>query len=114
MKIAGYRDLNTAETDLVAKIQAMGQEIDALIAQMRGVPAPAQINPADGQPLPAKELAIAAPDATVKVDMAVSLDSMALQDQPPVIDQRWLSLAQKQLADGILSLTRAVTQPTSF
>lgn len=112
MKIAGYRDLNTAETELVARIQTLGKEIDTLIAEMRGGPAPVQINPADGMPLPAKEMVVT--DAPAKLEMAVSLDSMVLQDQPAQIDVRWLGTAQKQLADGILSLTRAVTQPTTF
>jgi len=34
--------------------------------------------------------------------------------QEPCLDQRWVSIAQTQLQQGLMALTRAIAQPTTF
>ena len=68
--VTGYRTLTQAEVDLMNRIKAKGDEIGALITELRGL----------GSSL----------------------------------DQRWVSEGATDLQKGVMSLVRAVAQPTNF
>ena len=41
-------------------------------------------------------------------------DLIATLKQMPELDQRWVSIARTDLQTGLMALTRAVAQPTTF
>lgn len=83
-EIKGYRELTPAEIALMNSIKAKGEELGALIAMLRSFPA----TPASGVP--------------------------GLADGSPTIDQRWVSIGATHLQEGLMALTRAVAQPSTF
>lgn len=89
-KITGYRQLSEAEANLMNRIKADGEivehTIDAVI------------------------LHIADQRYTAKAD-AASDESTRLDHAQP---ERWVSIARTHLQQGLMALTRAVAQPSSF
>ena len=87
-KIKGYRDLSQHEIDLMNEIKAKGAEIEALCNRVE--------THLDFQ------RSAALNDQTEKERIAYA--------QPP----RWLAIARTELQTGVMALTRAVAQPTTF
>lgn len=93
-KINGYRDLSQAEIDLMNKIKDKGKELEALVEEVR--------QHANSQYEAAKRIAATSSNVS-------ELDRLA-DAQPP----RWASIAETNLQQGLMALTRAVAQPTTF
>lgn len=89
-KIQGYRELTQAEIDLTNKIKAAGETLQALVAEVG--------DRIDGQ----YATAVYKGDLTV----AKRIESAAAH--------RWKALAKDHLQQGLMCLTRAVAQPTTF
>lgn len=98
-KISGYRELSQTEIDLMNKIKAKGvdledllQEIKMHVAEQTG-DARAESKNHPGYPY------------------GSSGEEERLQNADP---NRWLSIARTDLQTGLMALTRAVAQPTTF
>lgn len=89
-KIKGYRDLTKAEIDLMNQIKVKGLELQALIRSVDG------------------HLATQS-GAAAQVGDADELDRIE-SAQP----RRWVAIATTDLQTGLMALTRAVAQPTTF
>lgn len=85
-KITGYRQLNEAEAALMNDIKALGQKIEGHIAMV-------------GSHL-RSQLTDAGPVEATRIDEA----------QP----SRWIAIARTDFQTGLMALTRAVAQPTTF
>jgi len=85
-RITGYRQLSEAEAAMMNKIKALGEQLGSLVAELRSIPA----TPATGGPVPAEGW------------------------YGSTVDQRWVSLGTTDLQTGLMALTRAVAQPTTF
>jgi hypothetical protein len=85
-KISGYRELTQAEIDLMNEIKAKGVELEQLIGKLYGHVSD-QWEAADSDE--ASRLAAADPD-------------------------QWLMEGKRQLQTGLMALTRAIAQPTTF
>lgn len=89
-KITGYRQLGPAETALMNKIKALGVELGSLVAELRSIPQ--------------------TPPPTVERSGPVPAEGW----YGSTIDQRWVSIGATHLQTGLMALTRAVAQPTTF
>lgn len=83
-KITGYRQLSKVEADLMNEIKAKGVELGELVFRLRTY---------IGKPY--------------KDESGAMVDQIAL-------DQRWVSIGATDLQTGLMALTRAVAQPTTF
>lgn len=83
-KITGYRQLSTQEADLMNRIKALGIEAGKLVAELRAHPCTA-----------------------IGEAPFVNVNGASL-------DQRWVSIGATDLQTGLMALTRAVAQPTTF
>lgn len=83
-KITGYRQLSPAEASLMNEVKALGIAAGELVAKLRGMNLASAVFGDDGEPL------------------------------TPVVDQRWVSIGATDLQTGLMALTRAVAQPTTF
>lgn len=101
-KITGYRDLTLHEIDLMNRIKAKGAELDDLVAQVRG-------HVADQKEI-ATDLRAAATEPSATQD-AAELELLRLKAAEP---ERWASIGRTHFQEGLMALTRAVAQPTSF
>ena len=90
-KIDGYRELSQAEIDMMNTIKAMGPQMEELLAK---VSAHVQEQ---------RQVAHAAGDQGVE-------NSRMDRAQP----ERWAAIARTHFQEGLMALTRAVTQPTFF
>ena len=89
-KITGYRQLNETEAALMNEIKAQGITLDGL-ARKVSAHVSAQV--------------VAAMNDPSKVEM------QRIDDAGP---QRWIAMARTDLQTGLMALTRAVAQPTTF
>lgn len=89
-KIKGYRELSQAEIDLMNTIKAKGQELQGLIA--------------------VTQAHLAQQNATA----AQAGDGDELDRIEGAQPKRWLAIATTDLQTGLMALTRAVAQPTTF
>jgi len=89
-KIKGYRDLTQGEIDLMNQIKAKGVELQALIAQVNGH--------------------LAQQNATA----AQAGDGDELDRIEAAQPKRWLAIGTTDLQTGLMAITRAVAQPTTF
>ncbi len=87
-KIAGYRELSQAEIDLMNDIKAMGPQLQALCVKVEAHVA-AQRDLARGNPAEQARLNVANPEL-------------------------WFAWARDGFRGNLMSLTRAVAQPTTF
>lgn len=92
-KITGYRDLTQDEIDLMNRIKALGAEFEAVYRQVH--------EHIDQQHIAMHEAPKEAGD-----DEAARLSSA----EP----KRWAAIAKTDIQTGLMALTRAVAQPTSF
>lgn len=91
--ITGYRVLSQIEVDLMNKIKAHGETTKDLILVVQGH---LHMQRRDAAQLPTKEL-----DAELKrIDSAEGA--------------RWAAIARTHFQEGLMALTRAVAQPSSF
>lgn len=97
-KITGYRELTTEEIELMNRIKAIGEEFKTLIDSVE--------DHLDDQ-----------------LDIAITLQSNRNDETEGTteikrIDQaepnRWKAKAKASIQDGLMFLTRAVAQPTTF
>lgn len=84
--VTGYRQLTPEQVALMNRIKALGNEVGALVAELRAMPA----TPAHGVPYPAQHGLLAS------------------------LDQRWVSIGATHLQEGFMALNRAVAQPSTF
>lgn len=94
-KIIGYRDLSQEEIDLMNRIKAKGEQVRALVDELRAVQSSEETRLANNEMHMTKEGVVAA-DAD-------------LSDA-----RRWTSIAQTHLQQGFMALVRAVARPGSF
>lgn len=91
--ITGYRDLKPADIELMNKIKAKGVELQALLVLVNTHISVQQ-------------------SATGELEgEAQSAERARLNDATPA---RWAALGRTHLQEGLMALTRAVAQPTSF
>lgn len=83
-KITGYRELSQVEIDLMNEVKAQGVALGDLVFRLRTY---------TGQPF--------------------QIDGVD-QAPGPLVDQRWVAIAQTDLQRGLMALTRAIAQPTTF
>jgi hypothetical protein len=83
-KIAGYRELNQAEIDLMNKIKAKGRELQELLDECRGV------------------------------DVEVGKTGDREHDERLDEASRWRAVAKTHLQQGLMALTRSVAKPNFF
>ena len=93
-KIKGYRDLSKEEIDLMNEIKAKGLELARLVDFLRAN---------------ASKQLIKANDHGSKTEDWAEHDRL-IAAQP----DRWIDIAEDHLQQGLMALTRAVAQPTSF
>ena len=86
-KIIGYRELGEQEIALMNEVKEYGRQISGLMAKLR------------------KHGDIAHPGALK--------DSEDVQS-PLYLDQRWVSIGETHLQQGLMALTRAVARPDFF
>ena len=86
--IKGFRDLTSAEIDLMNRIKHFGPELQGLIVDLNA------------------HLVMQRTEA--KVDFA---ELTRLDEADPT---RWLDIGRENLQQGLMALTRAVAQPTFF
>jgi hypothetical protein len=89
-KIHGYRELNQAEIDLMNEIKSFGPQLQALVSKVS--------DSIDSQFITA--LNDGDDDEVERLDTADA--------------ERWRDLAMDHLQQGLMCLTRAVAQPTTF
>lgn len=100
--ITGYRELTQSEIDLMNKIKAKGAEIDTLVAEVR--------SHVGGQRCIAQDLLAAATEPGSIRD-AADMEVARLDVAEPA---RWAAIGRTHFQEGLMALTRAVAQPTSF
>lgn len=84
-KITGYRELDQRDIDLMNEIKARGEELEVLIAKLRG-----------------DQIGIASGNCSGEVMAACGAA------------HRWISIGETHLQQGLMALTRAVAKPSSF
>lgn len=85
-RIIGYRDLSDSDIDMVNIIKMHGERLDGLIKSLEK-------------------------DLMAQYGEADATESMRMECAQPA---RWLSIGRTHLQEGLMALTRAVTQPTTF
>lgn len=93
-KLTGYRNLSQAETDLINEIKAKGVELGALVEKL--------FDHARQQLEQANAHGAATGDFT---------EFQRLTDAGP---HHWVATGATNLQQGLMALTRAVAQPTTF
>lgn len=91
-KITGYRELTQTEIDLMNRIKALGLEFEAVYRDVR---------------YHVDEQHAAMNEPTAIADAVADRLSTA---EP----KRWASIAKTDIQTGLMALTRAVAQPTTF
>lgn len=86
-KINGYRELSQTDIDLMNRIKSFGPQLEALIQDVR---------------------------THIAKQREASEDGTDLDRQLEAEPQRWCSIAKTDLQTGLMALTRAVAQPTTF
>lgn len=89
-KVTGYRQLNETEAKLMNEIKAKGVELQSLIAQVNGH-------------------LLRQSAAAAQAGDGAELDR--IEGAQP---KRWVAIATTDLQTGLMALTRAVAQPTTF
>lgn len=87
-KITGYRQLNETEAALMNRVKSIGLQLGELVTELHKMPA-------------------SVPDAGYTA-------APRLVDGVPSIDQRWVDIGATDLQTGLMALTRAISQPTTF
>lgn len=89
-QIQGYRELTQAEIDLMNEIKAAGPQLETLVAKVS--------HNANAQYVAA-------------LNQADEAECERLSAADP---ERWANMAMDHLQQGLMCLTRAVAQPTTF
>lgn len=92
-KITGYRDLTKEEIDLMNKVKEKAIEIDALVLRV--------------QEHLVRQNLLAANSALVDG----GVEQARIRRAEP---GRWVSISRTHMQEGLMALTRAVAQPTTF
>jgi hypothetical protein len=95
-KISGYRDLTQADIDLMNEIKALGPQIEAVLSKVQAH-LDRQVHAAEG---------LASSDNQARISELARFAAT----QP----QRWTSIARTDFQTGLMALTRAVAQPSTF
>lgn len=93
-KIKGYRELSQGEIDLMNKIKVKGQELAMLCAEIRSRVSDQTLAAMNDKDPNSQDT------ETARLDYA----------EP----NRWISVARTDFQTGLMALTRAVAQPTTF
>jgi hypothetical protein len=102
-KITGYRKLNEAEVELMNEIKAEGARLDALHLRIAGyLSTEREIKQA------------AAQAAKLAPEDEASPECVELRRFSDAQPERWAALGKTHLQEGLMALTRAVAQPTTF
>lgn len=109
-KITGYRDLSEQEIDLMNVIKAFGKAANeaTLNASMH-----VRNQRARAQRMKDKDANrhdITADEAAIIVNEA-NIEHSRLEEAQP---ERWIAIARTHFQEGLMALTRAVAQPSSF
>lgn len=86
-KIKGYRDLSQKEIDLMNKIKSLGQELENIIGEVH-----------DHLDIQKKNI-----EDNNERNRIIAADPA-----------RWVAIAKTDFQTGLMALTRAVAQPSSF
>ena len=84
-KVTGYRQLSESEVALMNEGKALAEQCGAYIAKLRG-----------------------------HYDTKGTPAQFDVKREEPPLDQRWISIGATDLQTGLMALTRAVAQPTTF
>lgn len=98
-KISGYRELTQLEIDLMNEVKLKGEELKILI------------NKIDSHLELQKSTAIKMLESNRALGVTEDEDLTRINDTQPT---RWLALARSDLQTGLMKLTRAIAQPTTF
>jgi hypothetical protein len=102
-KITGYRQLNETEAALMNEIKAEGERLHALYLRVSGYLSTER---------ELKQAAAAASKLAPNDEGSVA--SQELRRFNSAHPGRWASIGLTHLQEGLMALTRAVTQPSSF
>ncbi|NCC29378.1 MAG: hypothetical protein EOM22_14890 [Gammaproteobacteria bacterium] len=102
-KITGYRQLNETEAALMNEIKAHGEALDALCLRVSGY--------LDTEHEIKRASADASKLAPEDHGSAECVELRRFMDAQP---QRWAAIGRTHLQEGLMALTRAVAQPTTF
>ncbi len=92
--VKGYRALSQVEVDLMNVIKAEGETLDTMVKQVQGHLLLQRRDAARLSPITASDAEL------TRLSKAES--------------ERWTALARTHLQEGLMALTRAVAQPSSF
>ena len=98
-KITGYRELSQEEIDLMNEIKATGEQLEKLIEKVSGH--------IENQVMQAFVI-----DADSS--MTIDCDNAEVVRITKADPRKWVRIAEDHLQQGLMALTRAVEQPTSF
>lgn len=92
-KVTGYRQLSAEEAQLMNEVKALGLKIEGHLSMVQSHLRTQAVNAASNT----------ATDGGAEVDR--------IQKTQP---ERWVSIARTDFQTGLMALTRAIAQPTSF
>ena len=92
-KVTGYRQLNETEAQLMNEIKALGQKIEGHLAMVDS------------------HLRTQSANANAAIATDGGAENARIQAAGP---GRWVSIARTDFQTGLMALTRAVAQPTTF
>lgn len=113
-KITGYRDLTQAEIDMMNRIKAHAAAIESLLADVQAH---------CGAQYHATEASYATPKDEAEEVIGTECVDTPEQTEAKRIERerinkaqpfRWHAIATTHLQEGLMALTRAVAQPTTF
>ncbi len=103
-KITGYRELSQTEIDLMNEIKALGSQIEAIV-----IKAQQHVHRQRMKALYGQEDFNAPPNSAV-----APLDPDTLKRLDDATPERFAAMAKTEFQTGLMYLTRAVAQPTTF
>ena len=102
-KITGYRQLTETEAALINEIKAEGERLHAIYLRVSGyLSTEAEV-----------KLASATASKSAPEDEA-SQESQELRRFNSAQPSRWAAIGRTHLQEGLMALTRAIAQPTTF
>ena len=111
-KISGYRDLSKEEIDLMNRIKAKGAELLSLQEELANcLSTDAQVKRADARRSVEGQEFNGRPYNENTGSTDECHEYRRFQAAEP---QRWAAIAKTDIQTGIMALTRAVAQPTTF
>lgn len=106
-KITGYRELDQTEIDLMNKVKAMGAQFESVLLEVQAHIARQQESVWEG--VDRTRVLLSHPPIHPKPSNPELADR--LKDATP---ERFAAMSKTEIQTGLMYLTRAIAQPTSF